>query len=88
MTENATMIRVSPQDAWIDRETSPTAAYLYDADGELVASFPADVPDEQIMRLLPALNRLYAAGYERGQAEKAAQVRAALGLPAQLPTFA
>lgn len=74
---------VHPRDISIDRDDSswPTKAVVYDADGEFVGMFDKNTwTDDHIIEAICFANKAFAKGHELGLADKAAEIRIALGI--------
>ncbi|WP_411683268.1 hypothetical protein [Aeromonas caviae] len=55
-------------------------ALVLDADGDLFETFPPGMTDEQIRFCIGLINRHYDSGVRLGEARKANQIKAALGI--------
>lgn len=69
-----------PGDVVIDREYKAGKAVIFDCDGRKVFEFDASTTDPQIMESVAFANQAYGDGVRWGGAERAASIRAALGL--------
>lgn len=57
---------------------------VLDCNGEVFASFPTEMTDEQIRHCLRITNRLFAAGLEKGKRIVRQEVISTLGLPCKI----
>ena len=72
-------MRVDPQDVCIYREIGYQTKVM-DCDGDLIFLCQPHLDDDDLMRMVGLYNNAYRAGWERGSKERAAQIRAALGV--------
>jgi hypothetical protein len=72
-------MRVDLRDVCIHRETGYQTKVM-DCDGELIFMCQSYLDDDEIMRMVGLYNNAYRAGWEGGSNERAAQIRAALGV--------
>ncbi|MDD5305573.1 MAG: hypothetical protein PHS14_20940 [Elusimicrobia bacterium] len=71
-----------PVDAWIDREVLdlPEIARLRNTEGDKLFDFPAAWTNDQIMIALDFANKAFERGLALGRADKAFEIRKALGM--------